>query len=220
MWYRRNERATFIQIGANDGVTNDPLYIALGLERLESKWIGLQVEPSPALFANVTNLHRNASGWSFYNGAMANATLCANGIVTFLESPQSGFGAEWWEQGQVNTLNAKTPHRSVLVPTNRSCLTSFDHLLERYASPELRHRTLYNSVFYVDILMIDVEGFDDKIIELINWDTLSPHCIHFEIFHINATFISSFLEKKGYSLLSDAMDTLACRVADTVPSAA
>lgn len=204
MWYRHPERATFVQIGANDGITNDPLYGALGLERLESRWIGLQVEPAPMLFGNVTTLHRNASGWSFYNGAMANSTLCRNGVVTFLES--TGF------KGQLSTLNEKSEHRGVLTPKNRSCMASFDELLGRYASPAFIRSTYFQSVYHVDLLVIDVEGFDDKVIALIDWDTLSPHCIFFEIIHINATNVLSLLKRKGYAIHADAFDALACRV--------
>jgi hypothetical protein len=212
MWYRHNQRATFIQIGANDGVKFDPLYEAIGQKLLEARWIGLQVEPTPTLFANLTALHRNASGWSFYNGAMADSTLCINGTVTFMESPKSGVDQIWWKQGQVNTLLANTIHQKVLIPQDRPCLTSFESLLTGYASPEFLRHTLKNSKYTVDLLQIDVEGFDDKVIGLIDWNTLSPHCIHFESYHINATSVTSLLVGNGYTLRVNTMDTLACRV--------
>jgi hypothetical protein len=70
------QRATFIQIGANDGIMYDPLYEYMhSNNHSQQEWIGLQVEPQTELFQNLPIIHRDAKDWAFYNGAMAGAKL-------------------------------------------------------------------------------------------------------------------------------------------------
>jgi FkbM family methyltransferase len=50
----------------------------------------------------------------------------------------------------------------------------------------------------IDILFIDTEGFDDKIIENINFDEYFINEIYYENLHIDSSKLKIFLENKGY----------------------
>lgn len=83
-------RAAFIQIGANDGKMNDPLYKPM-LTR-HHRWNGLLVEPQPKLYNKLVALHEDKrERWGFYNG-LVSSQCGSNGTVAFCESVKSGEG--------------------------------------------------------------------------------------------------------------------------------
>ena len=74
-------KTSFIQIGANDGITNDPLrqYIAKG------DFLGIMVEPTRALFTQLSGLYANRPGICMYQGAFAANGRCKDGNIVFYE---------------------------------------------------------------------------------------------------------------------------------------
>tara|TARA_B110000208_G_scaffold188312_1_gene247779 strand:+ start:158 stop:1426 length:1269 start_codon:yes stop_codon:yes gene_type:complete len=75
-------RATFIQVGANDGVTNDPLFAYLKENR--DSWLGVQVEPASHNFAKLTALHAAQSPeWIFHKSVVTDACDPVKGMVDF-----------------------------------------------------------------------------------------------------------------------------------------
>lgn len=217
---QRGTKATFVQVGANDGKMFDPLYKSL--ERLEQKknWIGLQVEPQPQLYGALAVLHADAPEWAFYLGAVASPDYCINGRIKFCETKTPGEG-DWTTQGQVNSVadacGAKTMHFQ-----QRPCVTNFDELIYQHASPAyLRHVMQENSnahepqrSYSVDLLQIDVEGRDYDVLQLIDWKQLRPACIHYEQMHLkeNQKPAKDLLRQMGYTILESTMDVLACQV--------
>ena len=69
---------TFVQFGANDGVTNNPLrrYVAAG------GFSGIMAEPVQATFRKLQSLYEGRPGTCLYNGALHGHERCVNGIVT------------------------------------------------------------------------------------------------------------------------------------------
>lgn len=51
---------------------------------------------------------------------------------------------------------------------------------------------------HIDILAVDTEGFDDKIIYSIDFEKYNISTIFYEYLHINKYLIQKFLENKGY----------------------
>lgn len=220
---QRGTKATFIQVGANDGKMFDPLYPSL--EKLEQKknWIGLQVEPQPQLYGALAVLHADAPDWAFYLGAVASPDYCINGRIKFCETKTPGEG-DWTTQGQVNSVadacGAKTMHFQ-----QRPCVTNFDDLIYQHASPAyLRHVMQENSnangrnepqrSYSVDLLQIDVEGRDYDVLQLIDWKQLRPACIQYEQMHLkeNQKPAKDMLRQMGYTIQESTMDVLACQV--------
>ena len=55
----------------------------------------------------------------------------------------------------------------------------------------------------IDILFIDAEGIDDKIIKSIDFDKFDIGAIYFENLHLTETDIYEFLEFMGYSIIKN-----------------
>lgn len=217
---RKGQRATLLQIGANDGQLFDPFW-GVYHERMEEwhdDWMALLVEPQPDLYAQVAVFHAMANDWAFYLGAIAGPSLCINGTIQFCETKTPGVG-DWRTQGQVNTIKAQTCHpgNDRMHLQKRPCVTSFADLME-HASPGFRQHALDASGskprYNLDFLQIDVEGADFAVLQLIDWDVIRPQCIQYEQHHLgeNKPVAKAFVESKGYLLVDSVMDVLACRV--------
>lgn len=129
-----NQRATFVQIGANDGITNDPLYEKLVTKPIKVKvppqqsgsspqkntdlrrhWIGLQVEPQKELFDKVKALGAPAD-WSYFNGVVVADATTNTSNPESPPPPQCRNGTvqfcetttpgvgDWKTQGQTNSV--------------------------------------------------------------------------------------------------------------------
>lgn len=83
--------------------------------------------------------------------------------------------------------NLNKNYNEQLIKIQVKCLT-INNLFKKY--------NLQN----IDILFIDAEGFDDKIIKNINFDKYNIKQIYYENMHINNIELSSFLTKTGYSI--------------------
>jgi hypothetical protein len=59
---------------------------------------------------------------------------------------------------------------------------------------------LTNVVDSIDILFIDAEGFDSKIIKSIDFDNFNVSKIYYENMHIDVVDMSNFLENLGYKV--------------------
>jgi hypothetical protein len=64
-----------------------------------------------------------------------------------------------------------------------------NHLFEKY------------SLNKIDILFVDTEGFDDKIIRSIDFDKFKIDTIYYENLHINSNDLRKFLELKNYNVI-------------------
>ena len=60
---KRQHRAIFVQVGANDGKKNDPLH---GIRKNYKDWLGVQVEPQPEYFRRI----ERHDEWGYANLAM------------------------------------------------------------------------------------------------------------------------------------------------------
>ena len=214
---RAGERATFVQIGANDGVFGDPLYE--NLKPVKADWIGLLVEPQPELHAQLSTLHSDAPDWTFYKGVFA-PTCLNNGTIPFCETSTPGEGG-WQTQGQTNSLNLGACERShrrgdnMYRVAHRPCVKSFQDLIEKNGSPALVQRAIDSrSLINIDLLQIDVEGQDFELLKAIDFDIMMPQCIHYESRHLwkQRAEAREFLYSKGYSVQPHGMNTLACRI--------
>jgi FkbM family methyltransferase len=209
---RSGNRATFVQIGANDGEMFDPLYPHTKTNK--SQWIALQVEPQPDLYSKLAVLHADAPDWAFYHGALASPELCVNGTLPFCETKTPGVG-DWTTQGQLNSVEHKGCNLDTMQIRLRPCVSSFEDLIGNHASPVfLKHALDKSNKFNVDFLQIDVEGKDYDVLKLIDWDTLYPQCIHYEYVHLhqNGPKAIELLTEKNYTMITGSMDVLACQI--------
>lgn len=186
----------FIQIGASDGMTNDPLRAAV----MRFKLPGLLVEPEPYSFSE---LRRNYA--DFENVAVESCAVGPQrGELTLYR--YAGKDDESCLKRQLTSTRKEHIHRhgvpegeveAIAVP----CLT-FADLVQKHKIPR------------VDVLQVDVEGNDDVVVSAaLSLDPL-PRAIHFEHIHIPQARKDALLHKLhdlGYEFAHTGMDTLAFR---------
>jgi len=186
---------TFIQIGANDGRTNDPirrLVLKFGLR-------GILVEPQPDAFARLVHNYSNAPQLAFENAAIAQAKGQAT-LYRFKPGP----GVPDWadclasfsrEHLIRNLADVKGEIEEVVVPT-----MSFTDLIRKHGLTE------------VDLLQIDTEGFDFEVIKLIDFDAFRPSIINFEqglLIGKVRQECYQYLGKRSYKITENGVDAVA-----------
>lgn len=192
---------TVIQVGANDGFTNDPIHKYIKRDN----WKGVLLEPQPYVFNKYLNkLHRKSKTIHPFNAALGTqngeTTLYkigfsnsrwATGIASFSkEQLESCF-----ESGHVHRCADK---EGVYVPDNPEKRIIGEKVEVITASTLMKKFDISN----IDLLQIDAEGFDFEVIKLFNIAETKPKVICFEGSHFSdeeAKECYSFLERHGYN---------------------
>lgn len=210
---RTADRAIFcLQIGANDGKTNDPLF-----EYFSSRqWQGLLVEPLPDVFEQLKESYRDNSNVSLANVGVApsNGTLPFYRVrlskarwATGLSSFERTTLVKHFENGYIQ----RHAQMDGIEPP-----TTFDEAVEEIAIPTLTISSLLSQreVNKVDVICIDTEGFDLEIIKLIDFDSLAPDMIVFERKHLSPEKLDEadrLLASNGYQVMIDGGNAVALR---------
>ena len=180
----------FVQIGAFDGITNDPLY---DLVRAR-KWRGILVEPQPDAFEKLKQNYAGQEGLVFENGAVG----ATDGELTLYTRTSGGTEVASSEK----ELVAKPGHRADGIRALTVPCWTVRTLLERHDATS------------VDLLQIDAEGLDFEIIKAIDFDSVAPPIIRFEHTIISGSDFNAclaYLAERGYRFLLEDTDTIAYR---------
>ncbi len=188
----KDDNFFFIQIGANDGINNDPLrqYI------LDYTLSGLLVEPLPDVFKQLVRNYRGQNQLRFENCAISDKE---GQTVVYRPKGQLGDGLEH-QKTSLNIHSVKKHHWvqeivEVHVPT-----LTFESLMRK-------HR-----IRSISLLQIDAEGYDFEILKQAFNTGARPKIIHFETSHLSSEDkrkSGTFLEEHGYQYAETATDTLA-----------
>lgn len=159
----------FVQIGANDGVTMDPIHKHI----LKFDWQGILVEPVKFYFEQLVENYEGQNGLKFENIAITEK----EGERDFFRLPirRSKFlhmvgGAGLGSLSKYNLLKRwwRIPFvKKTIVREKVYCMT-LNGLLEKHYVKKL------------DLLLIDAEGYDKKIVEQIDFNRLKPAIVVFE----------------------------------------
>lgn len=165
---------TVVQIGANDGVTGDPIRNLL-LEHPD--WTGVFVEPVPFLFEKLKRNYGEDPRFRFENAAIADES----GLMDFYYLPEEARQSMpelpvYYDQlGSFNKshIAAHFPGiaESMIVSTRVPAMT-FSELLQA-------HR-----IQSVDLLVLDTEGQDWAILKQVNLEQVRPRKILMEHLHL------------------------------------
>lgn len=164
----------FVQIGSNDGEHGDPLH-QLARER---GWSGILVEPVPFVFER---LQANCAGWTRFR-AVNVAIAQAPGEMSFYYLDKAAGPALdlpiWYDQlGSFDRGHIIKELGEKVAPFIRSepvnCIT-LTRLFED------------NGITRLDLLHIDTEGYDFKILSQMNFTTLRPKVVIYESKHLAA----------------------------------
>jgi FkbM family methyltransferase len=191
----RTSEFTFVQIGANDGVSNDPIRKFV----LKYGMRGVLVEPQPDVFARLQRNYDGVPGLAFENAAIA-AEDGERELYRFRPSPDLPQWAHGLASFSKKTLtgnlqNVKGEVETIRVPTLSFASLVRKHNLER-----------------VDLLQIDAEGFDFEIIKMVDFSTVKPAIIHFEhgfLSQDEQNECARYLNKHGYMVNNNDLNTVA-----------
>lgn len=198
----------FVQIGANDGQTMDPLSHFIDRYGLP----GLMVEPQPIIFKKLIAHRQHMPGLSFENALIGSV----DGPAT-LYVPRSDAALPEW-LGQAASMD-RSQLFAVLDQYFRTegqerDLISVNELIETVQLPCLSMTSLLakHGVKQINLLVLDTMGFDCNILKSFPWAQLRPGIVQFEHRlmktddHITCI---DMLAGLGYSLCQVDMDTLA-----------
>lgn len=186
----RGKHFFFVQIGANDGKSSDPIrsYVA------EYHWSGLLVEPQPRVFDRLKENYASEPNLRFVNAAISreNGRQKLYSVATdCLATRMASFDRE--------LLAKQLPLGTPIVELEVPAITLQDLLTT-------------NGVDSIDLLQIDVEGYDFEVVKMIDFEKWRPTIIHYEHRHLSMsdrTACEELLAGQGYRLHLSGVDTTA-----------
>jgi FkbM family methyltransferase len=201
--------AVFVEIGANDGEHHDHLRPIL----VNHAWRGVMVEPVPRVFDRLRANYEAFPGIALENAAIGERV----GEMPFyhLESTEADeHPLPNWSDGLGSfSREVLLSHRrlmpdieSHIVATDVPCLT-FDALCHKHG---LRS---------VDLIAIDTEGYDYRILRTIDFTTYRPGLVVYEHYHLpvgERIASRAYVQEVGYETLVEGFDTW-CLRADVDP---
>jgi FkbM family methyltransferase len=199
---RSYPRATFVQIGSNDGDKHDPLRQTL----LRHSWSGVMVEPVPYVFARLRRNYGNFPGVRLENMAVAAspepATLpfyyVAEAPATELDLPSWYDELGSFRKEVVLSHAAQVPDLEKRLVTIQVPCVTLEALCRR------------NGLAAVDLLHMDTEGYDAELLAAMDFRGLRPVLLIYEHKHLGEARrrqCQELLRGHGYALFEEDQDT-------------
>ncbi len=188
----KDDNFFFVQIGANDGISNDPLYQYV----LDYSLSGLLVEPLPGVFKELVRNYRGYNQLRFENCAISDKD---GETIVYRPKGQVADGLEH-QKTSLNPQYVKKHHWVREIVEVRVFTLTFESLMRK-------HR-----IQNISLLQIDAEGYDFEILKQAFDTGVRPKILHFETSHlssVNKRACRTFLVKHGYQYAETATDTLA-----------
>ncbi len=195
----RGEQLSFLQVGAGDGRTLDPIFEYVK----RNNWHGLLLEPVSSLFEQLVS---NYAGLpvEFENVAIASR---AETKPFFRVADVAGLPA--WTRLLGSFSEEHVRAQAALVPEIADNIVA-----EQVQCETIDEVTRAHGIDAIDLLVIDTEGFDFEIIKLVDASRMDPDVIIFEHVHLSVSDQGAairFLRSRGYSILRGLGDTAAVR---------
>ena len=196
---RNNQSFFFVEIGANDGKTGDPMFDLISKYHLP----GIMVEPVPYLFQRLLDNYKHEKNLFFENAAIGDS---GKGL-TFYSLPETPGLPVWHNQLGSFRKDIILKHRFAipnieeLILEEEINVISFDDLMKKY------------SVAQISLLFIDTEGYDYEIIKTIDFENYDIENILFENKHLSFEEHNdciTYLKAQGFNkIITYGGDTLA-----------
>lgn len=153
----------FVQIGANDGISYDPIYNLITKEKVR----GIVIEPIHDIFVKLKGNYINHPQVLPLNLAIHKDK---KEMILYRVNPESKEYPEW-TKGTPSFFKSHHNLSNILekdiVEESVKCI-SFKELINQY------------NINKIDLLQIDTEGYDAEIIKMLDYEKLSPTIISFE----------------------------------------
>lgn len=201
-YLERNGSCFLVQIGANDGVTFDP--VREFITGNPGKVRGILLEPMKDVYLKLVENYKDYPGIIKENLAIHN-TL--EEITLYKVDPEKRGQLQKWSGGMASFNSdhhklSNTP-KEFIIEEKVKC-TSFKRLLEKHC------------VDKVDVLQIDTEGYDAEIILAIDFEKIRPAVMRFEHGYMDRIMdkqklqsIMKLLNDNGYQLIIESYDATA-----------
>ncbi len=187
---------SFVQIGANDGKKNDPLYHRI----LKFGWKGILVEPDPANFKKLKENYRTIDGLIFENTGIGPE----QGEILFYKIKDITDREPGWYD-QVGSFDKKTFLKNISfgkgldqrIIAEPLPVIRFDQLLEK------------NNFETPDLLHLDAEGFDYRILRSVDFEKHNIRLVLFEsewMTKAELKEIVQYLRKHQYRVIRSGID--------------
>ena len=195
---------TFLQIGANDGVMNDPIYRF----NLDNRAVisGFVLEPLPDVYERLVKNYQYCPAIKPFNLAI-HATEPemvlhrvrperASEVSSFARGIASFDGTHW----EKTTL---VPNAGYMEQVKVKCVSFSDFIKS-------------NAIENLDLLLVDTEGYDYQILMSIDFSYIKPRIIRFEhglknqvMSTENFVAVCSRLNSMGYQIIAESYDATA-----------
>lgn len=195
---------TFLQIGANDGVMNDPIYnFNLANKDVVSGYV---LEPLPDIFEKLVENYKCCPGVKPFNLAIHSTQ---SEMVLHRVKPERAKEVPAFARG-IASFDANHWEKSTLVPSadfieqiKVKCVSFSDFIKS-------------NAIDKLDLLLIDTEGYDFEILMSIDFTNIKPRIIHFEHGVRNQVMsaekfmqVCNHLNFYGYQIIAESYDATA-----------
>lgn len=190
----------FVQIGSNDGVTNDPLWTF----RRYPNWSGVLVEPVPHVFER---LARNYAPWRHRFALERAAVADSGGVRMFHYLPETTDAPSGYHQGGSLDPACVRAHARALGLT----VEIASEAVRCFTYPELCDR---HGLDAPDLVHVDAEGMDAEIVRRIDLARTPPAVLLYEHVHLAREARGALrerLDRAGYAAIEVGDDTLAVR---------
>lgn len=195
----KGDKIQIVQIGSNDGVTDDPIY---ELVKNNPEWKALFVEPVPYLFEKLKKNYGSDSRFTFENVAINDG------------SQQIFYTVK--KEAKVDLPDLPSYYDQIGSFDKKHILKHFDGVLEPYIEEillsglTLEELFKRNNIKEITLLHIDAEGYDWKILSQLNLDNIKPKIILIEHKHLAKVEIDNLINflKTDYSIFRLGRDMI------------
>lgn len=192
-----------IQVGANDGINHDPIHKYIKRDN----WRGLLIEPQTAVFRNkLFPLYMKNPGIQMENVAIGDS-------ISLVDMYRVSFCDDRWANGlttfERETLQKKVDDGDIVRIARKKGVKvpkSYVDYIERFKveCKTFEFLRAKYEIGEVDVLQVDVEGYDFELIKLYNLVENKPKVIVFESKHLSDTEYlqaSDYFAKNNYELI-------------------
>lgn len=199
----KKKQVFFFQIGANDGIKDDPIHNFVK----SNQWEGILVEPLPNTFSilqkNYAGVHERLI---FENVAVSNKS----GELPFYIVKNAEHLNYHFDFTAFSSFS-----KEVLIKNFRHYPEIVQHIDEIKIKTTTIHELLIkHAVSHVDLLLIDTEGYDFEILKTIDFSNFRPDLIIFEVSNLNRKDFKESIEmlkKNEYMLYINYIDCIAVK---------
>ncbi len=198
---KTHKNIKFIQIGANDGISFDPVYKYVQ----EYNWSGILIEPLKPYFEELKKNYDKFKNRQLHFENCAISDKAGMDTMYFIAN-LSGKEKDYEILKAIGSFDKKhllkyiENRKNLEVKAVEITVNTLDDIIEKY------HYHDFN------ILVIDTEGHDFKIIRSLDFEKVHPDVIIYEHIHLNEgdkNMCSGLLNSKRYRLVEDGINTIA-----------